>query len=124
MAKPLEINDKSMLYVLQLALEGAIENKEAARENYKKISDAFELTTDNIDAGTAMAIREISDSLEKYLKSADQAVDKLVKIAKLLSDTMIKRDNIDFDISDEDKLSIQDQINSFIGDAKNALKDI
>lgn len=121
MVEKLNIDDASMLYVLQLALEGAIQNKEAARDNYEKIARGFQLTGE-IDTGMAMAIKEISDSLEKYLKSADNSIDKLIKIAKLISDTMAKREDADFEFTDDGKMDMQDQIRRMLDEA-NAAKE-
>ena len=117
MTEKLQINDQSMLYVLQLALEGALQNKEAARTQYENIAGSFQLSGE-IDTGMAMAIKEISDSLEKYLKSGDNSVDKLIKIAKLLSDTMIKRDDANYEVTDEDKMDMQASLKEFIDQAK------
>ena len=71
-----------------------------------------------VDAGTAMAVKEISESLEKYLKSADASLDKIIKIARLLADVMLRRQEEEFaEMTDEEKAQMQQEIHEMINRA-------
>jgi len=112
----LNLDHQTLLMVLQVALDSAIDHKEKAMGHHDQVARGFHVP-DNVDAGTAMAIKEVSESLEKYLKSADASLDKIIKIARILADTMLRAEQEDAFMSDEEKERMQAEIHQMINTA-------
>lgn len=124
MSEKLNLNDESLLFVLQLALNSAVENKEAARKHHDMIARGFHLDDAKVDDAVILAIKDVSESIEKYLKVTDASVDKLIKIAKLLSDAIQKRYDDEYDdFDDDDRGSIEEDVKAFLAQAKSAKED-
>lgn len=116
----LDLTNKALTAILQVALDSAIKQKEAAMEHHDDISRSFHIA-EHVDAGTAMAIKEISESLEKYLKSANVSLDNIIKIARLVSEVILRRQQQeDTPMTDEEKQAMQKQINDFMIKATDA----
>lgn len=115
----LSLDNKTLLMVLEYALNAAIEQKSAAMSHHDMIAAGFAVDG-RIDVGMAMAVKEISESLEKYLKSADASIDKLIKIARILSETMLRQQaDDDEDLTDDEKMSMQEQVHKFLREAES-----
>lgn len=124
MSDKLNLNDESLLFVLQLALNSAVENKEAAKRHHDMIARGFRLDDDKIDDAVILAIKDVSESIEKYLKVSDASIDKLIKIAKLLSDAIQKRYDEEYDeFDDDDRGSIEEDVKAFLAQAKTEKED-
>jgi len=118
--KKLSLDDETLLYILQLALDSALEQKDKAMSHHDQVASGFHIA-ENIDMGSAMAIKEISESLEKFLKSSDQSLDKIIKIARLIADTMrMRTDDDSSEMTDEEKEEMQASITKMVNKAKEA----
>jgi ElaB/YqjD/DUF883 family membrane-anchored ribosome-binding protein len=120
----LDLTTEALVAILQIALNSAIEQKSAAMGHHDMVARGFHVPEGRVDAGTAMAVKEISESLEKLLKSADASLDKIIKIARLVADVMLKRQKEEFsEMTDEEKLKMQEEIHEMIHKAANEKED-
>lgn len=123
----LNLDQATLLAVLQVALDGAIAQRDAAMAHHDEVADAF---TVRIPQGAAnpgdisrmLAVKEISESIEKYLKSADASIDKIIKIARLLADTMLRMNEEEMaELTEEEKAALRDEIQQMV--SENAQED-
>ena len=114
----LDLTNEALVAILQVALNSAIDQKAKALGHHDTVARGFVVPEGRVDAGTAMAVKEISESLEKYLKSADQSLDKIIKIARLVADVMLRRQEVEeAEMTDDEKQKMQREIHQMIHNA-------
>lgn len=101
----LSLDNATLLAVLQVAFDTAIEQKTAALEHHDTVREGLRFTNGDgrADLSTLMANKEIAETIEKYLKSADASIDKMIKIARLLADVMLRSNEDEYGELDEDE---------------------
>lgn len=120
----LDLTNEALIAILQVALNSAIQQKDQALSHHDTVARGFHVPEGRVDAGTAMAVKEISDSLEKYLKSADASLDKIIKIARLVADVMLRRQDEEYsEMTDEEKAQMQNEIHEMIHKASRSKDD-
>lgn len=117
----LNLDHKTLLAVLQIALDGAVAQRSAAMNHHDAVSAGFNIEPGSgQDISRLMAIKEISESIEKYLKSADASIDKIIKIARLLADTMLRlKDEDTEELTEEDKEALRIEIQQMVSRDKD-----
>lgn len=116
----LDLTHEALVAILQVALNSAIQHKDQALSHHDTVARGFHIPEGRVDAGTAMAVKEISESLEKYLKSADASLDKIIKIARLVADIMLRRQEEELtEMTDEEKATMQQEIHDMINKASS-----
>lgn len=121
----LDLTHATLMAVLQVALDSAIKQKTAAGDHLENLSRGL-LVPDghNIRLEDIIAIKEISDPIEKYLKAGDQSIDKIIKIARLLADVMLRRQEEESaELTDEEKQRMQAEIHEMIHRATDNKED-
>jgi hypothetical protein len=120
----LDLTHEALVAILQIALNSAIDQKAKAMGHHDTVARGFHVPEGRVDAGTAMAVKEISESLEKYLKSADASLDKIIKIARLVADVMLRRQEEELaEMTDEEKAQMQAEIHEMIHKASSEKED-
>jgi len=116
----LELSNTALMAVLQIALDSAIEQKAQAMGHHEQVSRTLEVPEDGrLTVERAMAIKEITDPIEKYLKSADASLDKIIKIARLLADVMLRQQDEDYtEMTQEQREAMQNDIHEMLNLAK------
>lgn len=99
----LSLDNATLLAVLQVAFDTAIQQKEAALGHHEMVARGLSPTDGNNDLSVLMENKEIAETIEKYLKSADQSIDKMIKIARLLADVMLRTGEEEYGEMDEDE---------------------
>lgn len=101
----LSLDNATLLAVLQVAFDTAIEQKTAALEHHDLVRGGLRTNSaeGHTDLSTLMANKEIAETIEKYLKSADASIDKMIKIARLLADVMLRSNEDEYAELDEDE---------------------
>jgi len=86
----LSLDNATLLAVLQVALDTAVQQKDAALSHHDLVAQGLVAPDGSPDLSVLMQNKEMAETIEKYLKSADQSIDKMIKIARLLADVMLR----------------------------------
>lgn len=106
--KKISINEQSLAYLLNLVLNNVREERNIAMINYNNLTG---LTTGSDVAEILMLSKDISESINGFLNSANKSTEQILKMAKVISDYMLKAQDNDL-ISDEDRMDIENLVKS------------
>jgi len=121
----LEMDHASLIYFINYILKQLKYDRKLALDNFKSIDGVVDIGSMVESGSEAMIMGDIVDSQMKFLNSSSNSIDKMIKMAKIMSDTLNKvvEDDGEFELSDFERGIILDAANDFTAEARKAKKD-
>ena len=118
----LHMDHESLIYFINYILKQLKHDRRLAIDNFKAIDGAVDLGLMSSSGSEAMIMGDIVDSQMKFLNSSSNSIDKMIKMAKIMSDTINKEvaEDDEFELSDYERNIILDAADSFTAEARKA----
>lgn len=107
----IELTDDSLEELLNTIYAQIMEDRSVTRQQFTSLSQHI---PDNVSPSTVFIAAELAKGIAGYLTEFTNSTEKLLKLAKILSDKLAKTDGSGEVISDHEKLAAQDSIAEFI----------
>jgi hypothetical protein len=120
----LQMDHESLIYFINYILKQLKSDRRLALDNFKAIDGVVDLALMVESGSEAMIMSDIVESQMKFLNSSAGSIDKMIKMAKIMSDTLNKAtvEDEEFELSDFERGIILDAANEFTTEAKKAKK--
>lgn len=116
----LELDEKSLMLLMKFILKNLEEERELALKHHDSLSVVLEGSgADLNDINMSMLVKEFSNSLTGLIGTAQKSTAEMIKIAKIISDVLIK-------ISNQDPLSEQEResFQNLLANSEDLLNDL
>ena len=93
-----DLNDETLRIILKLGLDNLCEDRKNALDHHDVLSNLLEGTSGSDGLSTLeiqMMVQELSASLTNFLNSSTKSTENILKISKILSDHIKKKQNED-----------------------------
>lgn len=119
----LRLDETTLIYILDVAFKNIAEDREIALQYNDSLSSMINGIPGNeglSDLEVQLMLKDLSDAIDRFLSTATKSTDNVIKLAKILSDHLVKNPTED-GITKEDRELLE---NMMKGDSLLDVKDI
>jgi hypothetical protein len=120
----IDLTNKSFTEFLNFTLDKIVEDRTIALENYELLNTGLH-GTNALEVGSIehmLALHDLSESIERFIKNSSESSDKLIKLAKLQFDMLkhMKERGMNEEMTDDETADIRSMIKDFMDGGPDA----